>query len=339
MRVFLIAVAAAALSSGVFSAAFAQDVPAKRNGSHPPAYPAACRPLADSGAAYNTVTVAYAVNKKGLPVGVRVRESTHDCFNDTVLAAVRSWTFEPRTVDGKKVDQEDIETTFVFKLDEETQTEDFDAQPVLRVPPAYPERCMNKAGPYEAVLLEFDVNAEGDTENIVIVDSSLDCLNSAALASVKKWKYEPRRDKAGQPLLRRSVQTQITFELSGADDYPAERSIRPLVGRNFIRAQGRIKNGDYAGALEKLAEIQERFSDTFTPAESATFHQLRGVARLGLKDYAGALDDLRRAETVHLPPEARKAILETIAQLEKVVAAQQAQEAAAEQEAAAGKGD
>lgn len=134
--------------------------------------------------------------------------------------------------------------------------------------------------------------------------------------------------------MRRGVQTVITFELIYESDIAPEERIRPLVRRNFVRIQSKIKDGDYLGALEKLAEIEGRFSDTFTPAESGTFHQLRGVARLGLKDYAGALDDLRMAETKLLPYETGEAIQMTIAQLEKVVAAQEAQ--AAQQ--AAGKG-
>lgn len=336
MRGFLIGVA---LAAGAFSAAAAQDVPAKRNGSHPPAYPAACQSTAASDEVRHTVTVAYSVTKKGLPAGVRVRESTNDCFNDTALAAVRSWTFEPRTVDGKKADQEDIETTFVFKLDEETQTEDFVAQPLLRVPPVYPSKCMMRAGSEEAVLVEFDVSTEGDTENIVIVDSSYDCLNGPAIKSVKQWKYEPRLDSDGKPVVIRGLQTLITFQLSGgAEGGAGEERIRPLVRRNFVRVQDKVKDGDYTGALEKLAEIEQRFGDTFTPGETGTFHQLRGVARLGLKDYAAALDDLRMAQTVYLPSETRQAIGETIVQLEKVVAAQQAQ-AASVQAAGAGEAE
>ena len=148
------------------------------------------------------------------------------------------------------------------------------------------------------------------------------------MKAVEKWKYEPKRNKDGVAAIRRGVQTQITFELSGYGNYNPEQQVRPLVRRNFLRVRRKIEDGDFQGGLEKLVEIEERFGDTFTQAESGTFHQFRAAARLGLKDYAGALDDFRMAKTVYLPPEAREAIGNAITQLEEVVAAQEAQAAA-----------
>ncbi|MCK5745127.1 MAG: energy transducer TonB [Oricola sp.] len=90
---------------------------------------------------------------------------------------------------------------------------DRDAQPLVRIPPQYPERCMSRAGAKESVLVQFDVTPDGQTTNITTVESSNSCLNRAAERSVERWKYQPKIvDNEAQ--WRRGVQTVITFELS-----------------------------------------------------------------------------------------------------------------------------
>lgn len=90
---------------------------------------------------------------------------------------------------------------------------DRDAQPLVRIPPQYPERCMARAQARENVLVEFDVTPEGTTTNIRVVDTTNSCLNSAATRSVERWKYQPKivDNKAEW---RRGVQTNVAFELS-----------------------------------------------------------------------------------------------------------------------------
>ena len=90
---------------------------------------------------------------------------------------------------------------------------DRDAQPLVRIPPQYPERCMTRADARETVFLQFDVTPDGQTTNIQVVDSTNSCLNSAAVRSVERWKYQPKIVD-NQAEWRRGVQTQITFELA-----------------------------------------------------------------------------------------------------------------------------
>lgn len=90
---------------------------------------------------------------------------------------------------------------------------DRDAQPLVRIPPQYPERCMTRAAAKETVFLEYDVTPDGTTTNIRVVDSTNSCLNSAASKSVERWKFQPKivDNKAEW---RRGVQTAVTFELA-----------------------------------------------------------------------------------------------------------------------------
>jgi len=69
---------------------------------------------------------------------------------------------------------------------------DRDAQPLVRIPPQYPERCMSRASSSESVVVIFDVTPDGQTTNIKIADSTNSCLNRAAIRSVGRWKYQPR---------------------------------------------------------------------------------------------------------------------------------------------------
>ncbi|MEO1136176.1 MAG: energy transducer TonB [Pseudomonadota bacterium] len=90
---------------------------------------------------------------------------------------------------------------------------DRDAQPLVRIPPQYPERCMGRADDRENVLVQFDVTPDGQTTNIQTVESSNSCLNRAAERSVARWKYQPKIVD-NQAEWRRGVQTTITFELA-----------------------------------------------------------------------------------------------------------------------------
>lgn len=89
---------------------------------------------------------------------------------------------------------------------------DRDAQPLVRIPPQYPERCQSRAGSDEYVTVEFDVTPEGQTTNIKVIDSSNSCFNRSATRSVERWKYQPKIvDNEVQ--WRRGVQTVVRFQL------------------------------------------------------------------------------------------------------------------------------
>lgn len=90
---------------------------------------------------------------------------------------------------------------------------DRDAQPLVRIPPQYPERCQTRAGASETVVVEFDVTPEGQTTNPRVIDTTSSCFNRAAMRSVERWKYQPKivDNKAEW---RRGVVTAITFQLA-----------------------------------------------------------------------------------------------------------------------------
>src|SRR6056297_303345 len=91
---------------------------------------------------------------------------------------------------------------------------DRDAQPLVRIPPQYPQRCMSRADSSEAVLVEFDVTPEGTVVNPRVLESTNACLNSAAMRAVERWRYNPKIvDNVAEP--RVGVRTTIEFQLEG----------------------------------------------------------------------------------------------------------------------------
>ena len=287
---------------------FADEVPAEPKWKGAPDYPVSCYPAGDDKEVEHRVDVAFAIDKDGLTENVRIMRSTDPCFEEASISAVRSWTYEPRKVDGRARPQEDMEATivFVFKLTEsQTGLEKpaiearsralvFDARPIERIPPRYPNRCYSRAYREERVLLRFDVTTEGETHNAEVVESTNECFDQAAVKSVDGWLYEPKTID-GVPTDRVGVETMIIFVSEGNRVRP-ENVIRPVAANRLNRARRLLKQEKPEEALLVLKEFDSKYGDTLTPAELAEFHRIRGLARLGAKDYEGALDDFRTAQ-------------------------------------------
>ena len=89
---------------------------------------------------------------------------------------------------------------------------DRDAQPLVRIPPQYPQRCQARARPVETVLVEFDVTPEGTVIDPRVIETSNTCFNRAAMRAVEQWRYQPRIvNEVAQP--RFGVRTAIDFSL------------------------------------------------------------------------------------------------------------------------------
>jgi TonB family protein len=293
-------------------------------------YPSSCIPPAPAGAKPERVVVAFDVTDKGLTENVRTQESTNECFNETAVGAVRSWTYEPRKVNGDPKAQESLEVTLLFEFQNETIMRDFDARPIVRVPPQYPELCMRLAKNREEVLVEFDVAQTGVTENYRVVESSYKCLNEAALKSVAQWRYQPKLEN-GVRTKRSGVQTTLVFELRPSFGSSPETKTRTSVLNAVMRAQ-RSAERDPQEALSLLAETESKYGSTFTPAELRAFHQVRARARISEKNYRGALDDLRMVQRTGLAGDDADAVGKTMFALEAAIAAE---DAARSQEASA----
>jgi protein TonB len=86
---------------------------------------------------------------------------------------------------------------------------DLDQEPraIHRPPPAFTAELRKKAP--ATVYIVFDVDQRGRVENPIVQQSTDPLFDKAALAAVKKWKFEPGK-RNGQPVKFR-MRTPITF--------------------------------------------------------------------------------------------------------------------------------
>ena len=90
---------------------------------------------------------------------------------------------------------------------------DRDAQPLVRIPPQYPDRCQGRSGSRETVVVEFDVTPEGQTVNPRVVQSTNSCFDRSAIRAVERWKYRPKIVE-GRNEPRFGVRTSFQFDLA-----------------------------------------------------------------------------------------------------------------------------
>ncbi len=93
---------------------------------------------------------------------------------------------------------------------------DGDAVPMVRVPPQYPERAMQR-GIEGRVLVEFTISKSGSVKDArVIAYEPSKIFNKAALKAVRQWKYNPKIEN-GKPVERPGIQVAFPFRLGGKE--------------------------------------------------------------------------------------------------------------------------
>jgi len=93
-----------------------------------------------------------------------------------------------------------------------TAVGDTDAVPLMRVEPRYPPRLLQE-GVEGWVRLRFSIDRSGRTKNVVVVDSKPAVVfDEAALAAVRKWKYQPKVVD-GQSVERHGLTVRLTFKV------------------------------------------------------------------------------------------------------------------------------
>ena len=89
---------------------------------------------------------------------------------------------------------------------------DRDTIPLVRVPPDYPARALNR-GIEGWVIVEFTITGAGAVKDAKVVDSQpKNIFDDAALKSIARWRYNPKIEN-GQPVERVGVRTIIRFNL------------------------------------------------------------------------------------------------------------------------------
>ncbi|MEO7701775.1 MAG: TonB family protein [Opitutus sp.] len=137
------------------------------------------------------------------------------CF---LASAAEEWRYVPAQRDGAPVAAV-VRVPFVVVAPLEVPGKN-EVTPrwTKRVPPEYP-LAMRRSGLRGEVLIEFTVDIEGRVRDAVVIRALNPGFNEAALAAVRRWRFDPARVE-GIPVLAR-MQQPITFSLDtfeGGDD-------------------------------------------------------------------------------------------------------------------------
>jgi protein TonB len=84
--------------------------------------------------------------------------------------------------------------------------------PIVKVAPSYPMRAAQRRLEGH-VIVEFVVTTSGAVRDVVVVESTSELFEQAAIEAALKFKYKPRIVD-GQPIEVAGVQNKITFRLS-----------------------------------------------------------------------------------------------------------------------------
>ena len=89
---------------------------------------------------------------------------------------------------------------------------DGDAVPMVRVPPQYPEKAMQR-GIEGRVLVQFTISKIGTVKDAkVIAAEPSSIFNKAALKAIAQWKYNPKIEN-GEAVEQRGIKISIPFVL------------------------------------------------------------------------------------------------------------------------------
>lgn len=84
--------------------------------------------------------------------------------------------------------------------------------PIVKVSPTYPQRALaRRLEGY--VLVEFVVTETGSVRDVVVLESTAEIFEAAAIDAALKFKFKPRV-VAGEPVEVRGVKNRIVFELA-----------------------------------------------------------------------------------------------------------------------------
>jgi protein TonB len=87
--------------------------------------------------------------------------------------------------------------------------------PIVRVPPVYPQRAIDR-GVEGWVEVEFTVTEIGGVSDPKVLSAHPSSIfNRAALRAIEAWKYEPKV-VGGQPVSRPGMRKRLRFELGGS---------------------------------------------------------------------------------------------------------------------------
>jgi protein TonB len=88
---------------------------------------------------------------------------------------------------------------------------DRDVMPLVRINPDYPPRALSR-GIEGWVQIQFTITATGTVKDAVVIKSSSQMFEEAAIKAILRWRYNPKIEN-GEGVERVGMQTILRFEL------------------------------------------------------------------------------------------------------------------------------
>ena len=89
---------------------------------------------------------------------------------------------------------------------------DRDVAPLVRIEPDYPTRAAQR-GIEGYVVVQFTITPAGTVKDAIVLDAEPDgVFDSAAVAAISRWKYNPKTE-GGVAVERRGVRVKLNFQL------------------------------------------------------------------------------------------------------------------------------
>lgn len=152
------------------------------------------------------------LDERGEVVALEVGDAAEGAL---LKEAVRTWKFAPARKEGQPVAATLRVPFVVVPTAPEDPTPDERPKPIDRPLPEYPKE-MRYLGLRGEVLVNFIIDREGFVQRASVARTLNPGFNEAALAAVRKWRFEPARVKGRAVAV--SMQQPITFELDGERD-------------------------------------------------------------------------------------------------------------------------
>lgn len=141
------------------------------------------------------VIISATANGNGDVVEAKVLNG-HPLLREPSLEAIKQWKYEPYVIDGVKKPVK-FKVVLTFRLPSKKQA--IQDQPLIlsmeqrpkiikKIAPVYPEDALD-AGVTGKVVLEATIDTQGNVVEAKIIDGH-PLLNTAALETIKQWKYE-----------------------------------------------------------------------------------------------------------------------------------------------------
>ena len=125
--------------------------------------------------------------------------------------------------------------------------------PLKKEAPKYPRKAQ-MGGEEGTVLVEYDVNEQGQVINPKIIWSEKEVFDNSALRAVSSWSYKPALE-GGKPILYKNKKQLIYFLIEGSEN---ELDLGSEFNNLVMRVKAGLRKGKVEGIIKRIDTLLAR---------------------------------------------------------------------------------